>query len=89
VSMQKVLDPLVKHTGGVESVCFSPDGKRLASGSYDGTVIVWNADTGTILATHDVHRGWVLIVAFSPNRLTLASACWENFGPYNPGVAHV
>jgi WD40 repeat protein len=39
-SMLKVFDALVKHTGGVESVCFSPDGKRFASGSYDCTVIV-------------------------------------------------
>ena len=72
--MQKVFDPLVEHTGGVESVCFSPDGKRIASGSYDCTVIVWNAETGTILTTHDVHRGWVLGVAFSPDGLKLASA---------------
>jgi WD40 repeat protein len=34
------------HTGGVESVAFSPDGKRLASGSGDQTVKVWDAATG-------------------------------------------
>jgi len=58
-SMREVFGPLVKHTGGVQSACFSPDGKRPTSGSYDCTVIVWNTEDGTILTTHDVHRGWV------------------------------
>jgi WD40 repeat protein len=35
------------NTGSVESVAFSPDGKRLASGSVNGTVKIWD---GTPLA---------------------------------------
>src|SRR5436305_2101344 len=34
------------HHGIVWSVSFSPDGRRLASGSFDGTVKVWEADLG-------------------------------------------
>ena len=35
------------HTGRVTSVAFSPDGKRIVSGSDDNTVKVWDADKGT------------------------------------------
>lgn len=34
----------------VYSVCFSLDGKKLAGGFGDGTAIVWDIETGTVLA---------------------------------------
>ena len=34
------------HSGGVTSVCFSPDGRYIATGSYDNTAIIWDTDSG-------------------------------------------
>ncbi len=62
------------HTDGVISVCFSPDGRRVATGAADGTVKVWNAATGQEIATLNGHTVTVWSVCFSPDGRGLASA---------------
>jgi WD40 repeat protein len=47
------------------SVAFSQDGSRVASGSLDGTVRIWNAMTGVMEAEINGHTGAVKSVAFS------------------------
>jgi len=39
----KELLPLNGHTDAVYSVCFSPDGKRILTGSADNTAKIWDA----------------------------------------------
>jgi len=57
----------------VNSVSWSPDGTRLASGSYDKTVRVWDVATGASVATLEGHTGWVRSVSWSPDGTRLAS----------------
>jgi hypothetical protein len=59
------------HNRSVMAVAFSPDGRRLASGSWDGTVKVWDAATRQELATLRGHGPGA--VAFSPDGRRLAS----------------
>jgi WD40 repeat protein/tRNA A-37 threonylcarbamoyl transferase component Bud32 len=60
-------DRLTGHNDEVTSVAFSRYGKRLISGSRDGTVRVWNAETRELVRILNKHEGSVLCVAISPD----------------------
>ena len=62
------------HTGYVRSVAFSPDGRRIASGSFDRTAKVWDAETGQEILSLKGHRDGVAGLAFSPDGKRIASA---------------
>jgi WD40 repeat protein/serine/threonine protein kinase len=64
------------HKGQVNSVAYSPDGKRLASVAYDSTTKVWDAQTGQELLSL---KGGGNDVAFSPDgkRLSNGEKVWD------------
>eukprot|EP00762_Andalucia_godoyi_P008546 ANDGO_01318.mRNA.1 Vegetative incompatibility protein HET-E-1 len=66
------IQTLSGHLSYVRCVAFSPDGKRIASGSYDNTVKVWQ--DGQCIQTLSGHLSYVHGVAFSPDGKRIASA---------------
>ncbi len=59
--------------GVVADIVFSPDGRFLASGSYDNSVRLWEVATGRLAQVFAGHLRWVTAVAFAPDASALAS----------------
>jgi WD40 repeat protein len=67
---------LTEHTGNVESVAYSSDGKLFASGSWDGSVLLYEIDSfgnATLARTFTGHLGAVISLSFSKNTKYLVS----------------
>ncbi len=63
------------HTGFVYCVAFAPDGKTLASGSEDGTIRVWDAESGKELyQLVEDPPARIRCLAFTPDGKTLVAS---------------
>jgi WD40 repeat protein len=77
----EILFTLSGHRGMIYSVAFSPDGKRMATASADGTVKVWDVSNVKELSGNPLtlsgHAGAIYRVVFSPDGRRLATACQD------------
>jgi WD40 repeat protein len=55
---------VLRAPGAIVAVAFSPDGKRIVTGDWDGEARLWDAETGDGLGCLSGHTGGVAGVAF-------------------------
>jgi WD40 repeat protein/uncharacterized protein YegL len=67
-----------QSTGWITAVSFSPDAAVLASGNYDGSIVLWDAVTLQEIRTLNGHTAEVTRVTFSPDGNILASSGCDN-----------
>ncbi|MEX2141112.1 MAG: c-type cytochrome domain-containing protein [Pirellulales bacterium] len=74
IAERKRTHTLRGHKDIVYALAVSPNGKLLATGSYDQTIKLWDLDSGSELKTLTGHNGAVFGLAFHKNGRVLASA---------------
>lgn len=65
---------LKEHKCIVSVICFSSDGERLAAGSTDGSIKLWNIDTFQCIYTLKGHASSITGICFYPDRRFIASS---------------
>jgi WD40 repeat protein len=65
------------HAGSVNCVAYSPNGRRIVSGSSDGRAIVWDSESGAPLTVLCELEGFVNGVRYSPDGRRIVSGSWD------------
>jgi WD40 repeat protein len=73
---QRMVTPVLKgHESDVYCIAMSPDGRRIASGSADGKVRTWSAESGLELMVSKGHAVSIAQVAYSDDGGRIVAAC--------------
>jgi eukaryotic-like serine/threonine-protein kinase len=70
----KLIRNVSGHDAPLTAVAYSPDGKTIATASWDRTARLWDSETGARRSTLTGHRDWVCHVAFDPSGCRLGTA---------------
>ncbi|MFT5289895.1 MAG: WD40 repeat protein/predicted Ser/Thr protein kinase [Planctomycetota bacterium] len=62
------------HAGTIHGLCFSPNGKLLASGDQNGTLLLSDGKDGSLVRELDGHDRFLWELSFSPDNDLLASS---------------
>ena len=74
VKDHKLLRTITGHRDTIYALTVSPDGQRIATGSYDQQIILWNTKDGKPVRTFKGHNGAIFGLAFRRDGRVLASA---------------
>jgi WD40 repeat protein/serine/threonine protein kinase len=55
------------HSGAIACLAFSPEGRRLLSGSADRTLRIWDVETAALVRSLEGHSDWISCLAVSPD----------------------
>src|SRR6516165_7674839 len=67
-----------RGTDDIRAVVYSPDGKRVLTGSNDNTARLWDTAAGEAVATLKGHTAFVRAVALSPDGKRVLTGSWDN-----------
>ena len=68
---------VLAHAGEVTTVAWSPDGRRVLTGSTDNTARLWDAASGQPIGLPLEHKSGIATVAFNPDGTTVLTAGWD------------
>ena len=70
--------------GFIRAVAFSPDSTRLAAGTADGSLVIWDLETNSPKLTLQVappsSDSPVIVATFSPDGRRLMGSAWSDVG---------
>ncbi len=83
----KVLYELKGHTSSVSTLAFSNDGKKLASGCRDHSVLIWDLENGKLISKNSSSfKQGIYQVRFSQNDSLVGVVSWERIADREPGI---